>query len=289
MLGDTKKERILSGNTNNTKDINPPYDNDLLDYVKNRKQWLESLIGKKEAELSTAPEGHLRVLDRKTYAEYYWRTKASDPNGKFLPKKKWNIARGLAQKDYDSKLVSTAKKELKLITKYLDFAEANDMSKVFDDLSNKRKELVKPFRLPDEDYIKIWTERDYDRMGFENDSAEYYSNNGIRVRSKSEIIIANMLEKYNVPFRYEYPLKLNRKWTVRPDFTCLNVRTRQEFIWEHFGMMDDEEYANKNITKISNYEEGGYLSGRNLIMTFESLRCPLNTNIVKLMINTYLI
>ena len=27
------------------------------------------------------------------------------------------------------------------------------------------------------------------------------------------------------------------------DFICLNLRTRQEFIWEHFGMMNDAEYA----------------------------------------------
>ncbi len=280
----------MTGNINSfANDINPAYEDDMRNYVMNRKQWLESIIEKKEAEILNAPKGHLRVLDRKTYAEYYWRTEAGDTNGKFLPKKKWSIARGLAQKDYDARLVAIAKRELKLITKYVDFMDLNDMSKLYDDLGDKRKALVKPFRLPDEDYIKTWMECSYDGMGFEKDAAEYYSNSGIRVRSKSEIIIANMLEKYDVPFRYEYPLKLNSKWTVRPDFTCLNVRTRKEYIWEHFGMMDDEDYANKNIAKISTYEECGYSAGKNLIMTFESLQHPLNTNIVKKMIGTYLV
>ena len=54
-------------------------------------------------------------------------------------------------------------------------------------------------------------------------------------------------------------------------------------------MMDDEGYANKNIAKINTYEECGYLAGRNFIMTFESQQCPLNTNVVKQMINTYLL
>ena len=54
-------------------------------------------------------------------------------------------------------------------------------------------------------------------------TAEFYSNSGVRVRSKSELIIANMLEKYGIPYRYEYPLLLNGNDLVRPDFLCLNI------------------------------------------------------------------
>ena len=118
---------------------------------------------------------------------------------------------------------------------------------------------------------------------------EFFSNDGIRVRSKSELIIANMLEQNGIPYRYEYPLMLKDMGTVRPDFTCLNIRTRKEYIWEHFGMMDNIAYANKNIVKIESYEQSGYYLGKNMIMTFETSQHAISSNIIKAMIEEYLV
>ena len=98
-----------------------------------------------------------------------------------------------------------------------------------------------------------------------------------------------MLEKQGIPYKYEQALSLGRFGSVRPDFTCLNVRTRTEYIWEHFGMMDDEDYSNKNISKINAYEDNGFHAGNNLIMTFETSKYPINSSIIKTMIQTYLL
>ncbi len=254
-----------------------------------RKHELEKLIREKKKALSNAPDGYLRVLDRKTYAEYYWRKNSSDINGEFIPKKDWNIARGLAQRDYDVKILNLAEKELKIVDKYLGIISSNDISSVYGKLSDKRRKLVVPYRTTDEVFIKKWLEQDYEPMGFEKGAAEYYSDNGLRVRSKSEILIANALDKYCIPFRYEYPLMLSKRGTVRPDFTCLNIRTRKEYIWEHFGMMDDEEYAQKNVQKINDYETSGFHAGINMILTFETSLTPINSNIIRAMIENYLI
>ena len=54
-------------------------------------------------------------------------------------------------------------------------------------------------------------------------------------------------------------------------------------------MMDDEEYANKNILKISFYEENGYFPGANLITTFETSKIPINPANIKNMIRQYLL
>ena len=65
-----------------------------------------------------------------------------------------------------------------------------------------------------------------------------------------------------MPYRYEFPIKLKSESgtgrkvsevTFYPDFLCLNLRTREEFCWEHFGLMDDEEYANNAAGKINHY------------------------------------
>jgi hypothetical protein len=254
-----------------------------------RKDKLEKIIKDKKNALAKAPDGYLRVLDRKTYVEYYWRKNPRDTNGEFIPKKDWKIARRLAQKDYDTKMLNLAEHELKLVKRYLEYGQDNDMTAIYDNLSSRRKELVIPYSEPDEMFVKNWMGITYEPMGFDEDYPEYYSDNGIRVRSKSEIIIANMLEKYQVPFRYEYPMILDKRGMVRPDFTCLNIRKRKEFIWEHFGMMDDEEYAQKNVQKINSYEENGFHAGINMIMTFETSLTPINSNIIRTMIENYLL
>ena len=98
-----------------------------------------------------------------------------------------------------------------------------------------------------------------------------------------------MLEQNGVSYRYEYPITLNGLGTVRPDFLCLNARTGKEYVWEHFGMMDNVAYANKNINKIQTYEQNGFLAGKNMIMTFEASSTPLSSSVVMRMIEEYLL
>ena len=74
--------------------------------------------------------------------------------------------------------------------------------------------------------------------------------------SKSEIILADLLNRNGIPYRYEYPVHLKGWGKVYPDFTLLDVRKRREIYWEHFGMMDDSEYAEKAIQNyLTNYPE----------------------------------
>ncbi|WP_026651546.1 hypothetical protein [Butyrivibrio proteoclasticus] len=46
--------------------------------------------------------------------------------------------------------------------------------------------------------------------------------------------------------------------------------------------------SDKNIKKISLYEQSGYHAGNNMILTFESSQVPLNSNIIKNKIEQYL-
>ena len=42
----------------------------------------------------------------------------------------------------------------------------------------------------------------------------------------------DLKEKHNVPYHYEAPLYLKGRGIIHPDFTVLNIRTRQEYYWE---------------------------------------------------------
>jgi len=85
------------------------------------------------------------------------------------------------------------------------------------------------------------------------------------VRSKSEVIIANMLFERDIPFTYETPLYAADGTFFLPDFTL--KAQGQEWYWEHVGMLHDESYRNKWETKKNWYDRN--FPGQ-LLTTFES-------------------
>lgn len=287
-----KQEKTQKKQMRGKKQIDSTYNilnDNIHDYLQRRQAVLQRIVDDKERCLKTAPEGRLRVITRKDYAEYYLRDNPKDNNGKYISKDNIELARQLAQKDYDHKIKELAKKELRFVSGYKQCLERKSIPDIYNEYALGRKELVDPVVLSDEEYREIWLSQEYEPMGFEEGDAEFYSDKGLRVRSKSEILIANMLDKFKIPFKYELPVDLVRLGTVRPDFTCLNLRTRKEYIWEHFGRMDDQGYALRNVTKLNAYADTGFFLGNNMIATFETLQCPINTNTVKTLIRQNLI
>lgn len=70
---------------------------------------------------------------------------------------------------------------------------------------------------------------------------KYKTLSGDLVRSKSEVIIANILHQSGIPFTYEARLLAPDGSGRRPDF--LIEWQGQPHFWEHLGMLGDEEYS----------------------------------------------
>ncbi len=87
----------------------------------------------------------------------------------------------------------------------------------------------------------------------------------VMVRSKSEVIIANMLFEREIAFEYEKPLYAPDGTFYLPDFTILWRGER--YYWEHLGLLEREEYQNKWALKKAWYEK--HFPGR-LVTTEES-------------------
>ena len=168
------------------------------------------------------------------------------------------------------------KKQIKAIKSLLANYHPEAIDEAYTKLHPGRRALVIPVREPDEEYIAAWLHHPYTGKPFEINSPEYYTASGARVRSKSEVIIADALARANIPYRYEYPTSIKGWGTLYPDFTCLDIRTREEIIWEHFGLMGDPDYAENAVQKITHYAASGYVLGKNLIATFESSTTPLS-------------
>ena len=88
---------------------------------------------------------------------------------------------------------------------------------------------------------------------------------GELVRSKSEVIIANILTERNIDFEYEPHLYSPNKEMYRPDFSIKQNGTT--YYWEHLGMLDNEEYLSNWQVKKLWYDK--YFPGQ-LITTEES-------------------
>ena len=106
------------------------------------------------------------------------------------------------------------------------------------------------------------------------------------VRSKSEVIIANILYQHRkeILYKYERPLNITidgfRK-IIYPDFTILKIHTGKLVYWEHAGMMDDPEYANDFVKKSNMYMRSGLFPGEDVFFTYETLGNPLEISIIR--------
>lgn len=262
---------------------------EVVNQLKERENLLLQIKNEKEKALLNVPEGALRICSHGNRTQYYQRMNPKDFNGTYIRGNNLQLAHDLAQKDYDTKVLKAAEKELKAIEKYFSIYPETYVEKIYEQLHDKRKELVVPIFESAEQYAKKWEAVEYQRKGFKEDVPEFYTTKGERVRSKTEVIIADLLCKNGIPYRYEYPIYLKGLGIIHPDFTVLNMRTKKEMYWEHMGMMDDPGYVEKALRKIENYEKNGFFPGDNLILTYESRKNPINQKIVKSMIEHYLI
>jgi AAA domain/UvrD-like helicase C-terminal domain len=92
---------------------------------------------------------------------------------------------------------------------------------------------------------------------------------GEMVRSKSEVIIANLLHAAGVEYAYERELVGDAvPGTIRPDFTFIDP-AGDVVVWEHLGMLDRPDYRASWERRRSWYERNGFLLGNNLFTSEE--------------------
>ncbi|NRS50458.1 hypothetical protein [Brevibacillus sp. HB2.2] len=93
----------------------------------------------------------------------------------------------------------------------------------------------------------------------------YKTTKGDLVRSKSEVIIANLLHQYGVSYEYEKELGYGSGSRLSPDFTI--TINGEEFYWEHLGLIGNMEYDSHWVKKQTVYEE--YFPGQ-LVVSYEN-------------------
>lgn len=255
-----------------------------LEDLVERKEYLEKVISYSKKNLKNAPKGVLRCAKNGNCWHYFLREPGEKGNGKYLDKSQAKLIKKLAQKKYLLHIEEKAEQELIGVKRLIKLYDTRRIEDLYLSFSEGIQNVVTPISVPDEMYIENWLKTEYEKADFYEDVKTYSTISGEKMRSKSEVMIANMLIKNNIPYLYEKPLTLHGTGTIYPDFTLLDLDNRQEIYWEHMGMMDDASYSERATQKIEVYAANGIFPGDRLILTFESKKNPINIDNVENMI-----
>lgn len=260
----------------------------LYQEAKRRLVELQTVQKNLEKRLKAYPEGKLHIVKSKSRTQYYLRTESNEKSGTYLQKKEEKKIRTFLQKKYDEDTIKQVRLEIKNLETFLKKSNFN-IQKNYSKYSPEIKKYINPIDISDEDYIQEWMSEPYTHKTVSQDVPVYLTNNGERVRSKSELNIANMLQKMKISYKYECPLILANGKIIHPDFTVLDVHRRREVYWEHRGMMDDRIYLKHAVQRVKEYRKNGIYPGDNLLLTEETSTIPLGTDEIEDVIKHFLV
>lgn len=258
-----------------------------IQLAKDEVPQLENTLKKIDAFLDNAPEGCLKWQNKKGKTYYYHQfMKNNKWIRRYIKKEELSFAKKLAQKQYYLAIKPIFEKTLNELKRFLKKCPLNELEELYDNLSVERKSLVIPIQLSANEKVKQWQAEVYEKNLMYPENLRYETEQGDTVRSKSEVIIANILyhNRKDILYKYERPLEIlenGRQKTIYPDFTILNKRTGKVTYWEHAGRMDDSYYANEFVRKMNTYIANDLLPGRNVVVSLESLGNPLDVKVVK--------
>lgn len=241
-----------------------------------RYELISKSIGDIEKKLDSLPQGRITVRTRGDKSYFY--LDGTENENKYLGPGN-DLIEKLIQKDYLKKVLKEARQELQAIEKMLKIYPDTRAEDVFAMLTESRKMFASPINICDDSYAAKWMETPYKHKPFKKDAPVFKTLKNERVRSKSEVIIADRLREKGIPYRYECPLKIGNK-VIHPDFTILRMSDRRILYHEHCGKMGDPVYTEDLITRAKDYNKAGIILGDRLFYTFESETTPLDMTLL---------
>lgn len=298
----------------------------LLSNLLQRKTELEAAVRKAQSQIDPSVSGCIEVNRNRNHYRYYYkaveeendlsiigndgykehRTKqesCESESGKkvhFKAKRKYlsdlRLARRIVKNSYAKIMLQKGNLELKQINALIQTYGNVTVDDIYRNLHPGRQVLIEPIMLDDDQYAEEWlANAEQQRLSNHEKYQNTYPNpfpilteNQEIVRSKSEKNIADKLKSMRIPYIYEQPLRLGNT-TKYPDFTVLNKRTRRIYYWEHMGLLDQEDYCEKALSKLAVYSKNGIWPGKNLIVTYETKDYPLDMKQIEGVIEEYLI
>ncbi len=249
-----------------------------------RKNQIELQLIALKKEVEGLPSGELHLRRNGDYVKWF---NHYDGRIEYIPKKQRSLAEQLAIRKYKTVLMNELQVEKQAIGAYLKCMDRNPLRTsdlLKDDLGFKPL-LDKCFNSYHHDIV-AWVQEPYEKNMTHPEHLIHKTVADFKVRSKSESLIVSALYFNHIPFRYECALHLG-EIIVYPDFTILHPITKKIYYYEHFGMMDNSEYAHAAYRKLELYSEHGIIPTINLLTTFETKNHPLDYGEIDKLIADY--
>ena len=255
-------------------------------------KYKERLFAKKNIlleKISNLPGGNLSCTVTKSgYTSWFY---LKDGTRKYLQKSQKELAQALALKKYYQLMLHEISEEIAFIDAYQKkFSSTIPREKSTDLLTDSSPyyPLLQGYFAKDKLPVSAqkWRAENYETNHSHPEHLIHTTLAGHKVRSKSEVIISNLLYTNNIPYRYEAALSL-KEFTAYPDFTILHPFTNKIFYWEHFGIMDNASYCDTACNKLKTYCYNGIIPSMQLITTYETSKCPISTDQIQQIITQY--
>ena len=252
----------------------------LKEMLKEQETLLESFELKKK----TYPAGNLIIRKRGQKPEYYIDTRRGEKRIQVpipvLDGKNLRLISLLAEKRIVLHGLPVLKKNVEAIRTALERIKIYEPESYISLPGELRlpEQLFLPGQINTAAWISDTVNRNYVTNPYHPEALIYETESGFVVRSKSEGQIADRIYRLGLWFRYESRLILKSGKTIYPDFTVLHPTERRLIFIEHFGKMDNPEYAMKAIERLKEYSENGLILGRDVFITMETKDRPLERN-----------
>ncbi len=244
---------------------------------------LQNRYEKANAELAKCPPGGLvkeRRGDKHIMLHTYW---DGDKKIRRVITDKTDVVASLARKKYLEAEIKTLSGDMAALSRLINSYTGTRAEDIIDGLPEKYKALPEEyFFRPTEkasalSYRRRWAEAPYEQSTYKPEEKVQKTARGLKVRTKSEVIVAERLDEAGVPYRYEQMIHID-DYSFAPDFTIL---TEGGIIyWEHAGKMNDKGYLRKHKWKMEMYERAGIVPWKNLIVTYDDPKGGLDSRII---------
>lgn len=230
-------------------------------------------------ELQWAPEGRLKTRNRENGMHYYQYVDGVN----IRLDDKSDVLQGLLKKQVNKYVVDSAEKNVVLLRKLMAQFQPNDYSDTIDNMSQSYKRAYDVI-------FKATPSATQNLYLFRPDAHKHETISGIYVRSKSEVIIANTLTSYGIPFSYEerFPVLTSDGKKIYPDFK-IKCPDAFRIIWEHWGMLQNLDYCKNQMQKLHTYNNEGYVLGKNLIITADDNNGGCNAQLIDQIVRTMIL
>lgn len=128
--------------------------------------------------------------------------------------------------------------------------------------------------------VKAWIEEPYEQSTYMQEKRVHTTSRGEKMRSKNEVLHAEVMYRLGIPFRYEPVLHIGANDLI-PDFMILRIRDAKIFYAEHCGMPFNKRYMEHHKWKMELYEAAGIVPWDSLIVTYGDVHGNIDVRIIE--------